>query len=351
MIYIIKPKYRNMTVQTVQIESVRVPEIRSNAVYTPEKYQEFKESIANSGIQFRPSVRQLADGTYELVDGRHRIRAWQELGHTDIEVEVETLTDEQAFVKHVVANHHRGENDPIGLSKIIKKLRDQGRTYDDIGKMIGYSGSTVSQYATLASLPEVYQQAVSVGQLKLAHIREASRLDDPVDMDAALTYSIQYAWPATTLHHWVEQRVGERSSAGSGAAPGMENTYAVPLPNPDLAQYRTCLVCGAHGIASEMFYPVLGKECHDSLKYLLSIDKNPWNAIQALIEQMTVFQNELAAKDSKIKELSDRLIDLSMQLIPRAQPAPPVHLWPPSFKATAEPRQSIPSSDGSRTPL
>lgn len=337
-----------MTIQTVLIESVKIPEIRSNAVYTPEKYQELKESIANSGIQFRPSVRQLQDGTYELVDGRHRIRVWQELGHTDIEVEVEQLTDEQAFVKHVVANHHRGENDPVGLSKIIKKLRDQGRTYDDIGKMIGYSGSTVSQYAILASLPDVYQQAVSAGQLKLAHIREASRLDDPVDMDAALTYSIQYAWPATTLHHWVEQRVSERQAASPGAIPGQDMAYSVPPPNPDLAQYRTCLVCGAHGIASEMFYPVLGKECHDSLKYLISIDKNPWNAIQAVVEQMNALQNEIATKDAKIKELSDRLIDLSMQLIPRAQPVPSPQGWPPRPTATGVPIPSTQSSDGSQ---
>lgn len=339
-----------MSVQTVNIESIVIPEIRSNAVYTPDKFQELKTSIAASGIQFRPSVRPLPDGRYELIDGKHRLLCWKELGHSEIEVEIENLTDEQAFVKHVVANHHRGESDPVGLSKVIKKLREQGKTYEDIGKMIGYSPSTISNYSILADLPEVYQKAISAGQLKLAHIKEASRLEDPTDMDAALTFSIQYSWPATVLHHWVEQRVMERQV--SAAPPGMQSDQMLtpPPPDPQLAQYRTCLICGAHGIAQEMFYPVLGKECHDSLKYLLSIDKNPWNAIQAIVDQMTALQNEIAAKDAKIKELSDRLIELSMQLIPRA---PPVHYAPqpqPQPNPAGAPTPGTQSSGGFRMP-
>lgn len=309
-----------MVTQTVKIEDIIIPEIRSNAVYSPEKWIEFVESVKASGIQYKPSVRRLPDGRTELVDGLHRIKAWKELGHIDIEVELETLTDEQAFVKHVVANHHRGENDPVGLSKIIKQLKDGGKSLEDIGKLIGYSGSQTAQYAQLAYLPDAYQQAVSQGKLKLAHIREAVRLEDPREIDAALTYTLQMCWTADVLHHYVQNRVDELTRASQGGDPSQAGMIQPPAPNPQLAQYRTCLICGALGEAHEMFYPALGKECHDALEYLKQIDKNPWNALQILVGQNQSLEQDVAAGNQKIKELSDRLIDLSLRLMPGVQP-------------------------------
>lgn len=307
-----------MTVQNLSIADIIIPEIRSNAVYSPEKFEELKLSIATSGIQYRPNVRLRADGKYELVDGRHRIRVWQELGHTDIEVEVETLTDEQAFVKHITANHHRGEADPVGLSKVIRKLRDGGKTLEQVAKMIGYSASTAAQYETLAYLPDVYQAAVSAGALKLVHVREAARLEDPRDVDAALGYALQLKWTGETMHHYVQNRVEELAQVQARAAAQHSSAIIPPPPSPALAQYRTCLVCGAQGQAETMFYPVLGKECHDALNYLVEIDPNPWNAVGRLISEIQGVQAEIEKRDLKIKELSDRIIELSLKLIPTA---------------------------------
>lgn len=332
-----------MTVQILPIADIQVPEIRSNAVYSPEKYEELKLSIATSGIQFRPSVRSLPEGNYELVDGRHRIGVWKSLGHTDIEVEVETLTDEQAFVKHITANHHRGEADPVGLSKVIRKLRDGGKTLEEVGKMIGYSASTAAQYETLAYLPEVYQGAVSAGALKLVHVREAARLEDPRDVDAALGYALTLKWTGETMHHYVQNRIEELAQVQAKAAAAHSSAIVPPPPSPQLAQYRTCLVCGAQGQAETMFYPVLGKECHDALNYLLEIDPNPWNAVGRLVGELQGMQEALSQKDLKIKELSDRIIELSLKLIPAAAPnaAPPA--WQPIPAQWGGPRPGTPS--------
>jgi ParB/RepB/Spo0J family partition protein len=320
-----------MTITLVKIGDIAIPEIRSNAVYSPEKYQELKQSIAQVGIQFRPSVRSLTDGTLEVIDGRHRIKVWKELGHEEIEVDVESLSDEQAFVKHIVANHHRGESDPVGLSKLIKKLKDGGKTLEDIGKLIGYSGSTTAQYLQLAFLPDVYQEAVSQGKLKLAHIREAIRLEDPKEIDAALTYTLQMKWTADVLHHYVQNRVNELETVAQHLDAGLSEMIAPPAPNPQLAQYRTCLVCGALGEAHEMFYPALGKECHDSLKFLIELNKNPLTAINSLADQINGQQTEIDTLNQRLKEASDRIIDLSMRLLPTAapNPYPQQQQWPP----------------------
>ena len=339
-----------MAVQTIPINNIVIPDVRSNAVYSPEKWIDFVASIKAGGIQFRPSCRQLPDGRIELVDGLHRILAWQELGHVDIEVEVDIMTDEQAATKHLVANHQRGESDPIGLSKVIKKLRDAGKTYEDIGKLIGYSASTVSKYEALQTLPDFVQDALTKQQIKIGHVQQFARLEDLNDVQAAMTYAVQQKWTVDMLKYWVDAREAERSQAFQGVQNGEGPGLMPPPPTPDLAQHRQCLSCGAYGLANEMYYLQLGKECHDALEYLKGVNKNPWDAIGLIVSQQDEMLKQLSEKDAKIKELSEKLIDVSLRLAPPPQPMQqqgPPGWWP---KAPVQQPQNTQSSGGSQMP-
>ncbi len=327
-----------MTVQTVLIDSIVIPEIRSNAIYTAEQYQNIKQSIAASGIQFRPLCRYLPDGKLELVDGLHRMKAWHELGHTDIEVEIEVLDDMQAMTKHLTANHHRGEADPIGLAKVVKKMHDAGKSYDDIGKVLGYSGSTVSKYETLLTLPTFVQDALTNQQIKIGHVQQFARLEDINDIQAAMNFSIQMKWTVEVLKYWVDARLAERQQAYQtpGIVPG--EMINPPAPSADLAQHRQCLCCGSYGEAQTMWYPLLCKGCHDALEYLKTVDKQPWNAILAVSQSLEEMQRQIADRDAKLKELSEKFIDLSLRLQPGGGEPTPV--WPkPASTGSGGPQQ------------
>lgn len=328
-----------MTVQTILIESIVIPDIRSNAVYSPEKWVDFVGSIKAGGIQFRPSCRQLPDGRIELVDGLHRIQAWKELGHQDIEVDIEVMTDEQAATKHLVANHQRGESDPIGLSRVIKKLRDTGKTYEDIGKLIGYSASTVSKYEQLLSLPDFVQDALTRGVIKIGHVQQFARLEDMGDIQAAMTFAIQQKWTVDMLRYWVDARLVERQTAYSTpGGPGGE-VIQPPPPTPDLVQHRQCLCCGGYGEAQAMFYWQICPGCHDSLEYLKTVNAKPWDAIQVIAQSQDELLKQLQDKEAKLKELSEKFIDLSLRLQPSAIPQPQPQAfrpWPPTGPGAAE---------------
>lgn len=339
-----------MTVQTIPIDNIVIPDVRSNAVYTSEKLKELKESIASSGIQFPPLVRPLPDFKYEIIDGKHRYMCWKELGHPDIAVDVQDLTDEQAAIKHIVANHHRGESDPIGLSKVIRKLREQGKSYEDIGKLIGYSATTISKYETLLTLPDVVQQALTEGRMKLGHIQQIARLDDMTDISAAMTYTIQQKWTIDMLKYWVDARLAERQQAYNSPPNASGDVLMPPPPGPDLVQYRQCLCCGQHGLATEMSYWTIDKGCHDALEYLKSVSPIPWDAIQVIASTQDRLIKEAQEKDQKIKELSERLIDLSLRLAPPLPPQPPRGMWPPQPTPAAAPIQNTQSGDGSQRP-
>jgi ParB/RepB/Spo0J family partition protein len=311
-----------MTVCTVAIEEIVIPEIRSNAVYSIEAFADLKESISSSGIQFRPVVRQLPDYRYELVDGLHRMKCWKELGHSDIEVDVETLTDEQAAIKHIVANHQRGESDPVGLSKVILKLKEQGKSAEDIGRLIGYSAGTVRQYATLASLPEAFQAAITEGKLKMVHVKEAFRLEDTNDVLAALAYAIQFSWSGPVIRNWVENRLAELQRVGSAPVGMQQVAQPPPAPNPELASMRQCLCCGGYSKAEETVWWTLCGGCQQSLAYLKTVKPSPWEAVLYIVENQDALIKELSEKEGKLKELSEKFIDLSLRLNPLTQPSP-----------------------------
>lgn len=304
-----------MSISKVPIDNIRIPEVRSNAVYNVEKEGELKQSIIDTGIQYRPLVRQIDFETYELVDGLHRIDIWKELGHTDIEVEIEQLNEEAALIKHIVANHQRGESDPVGLSMIINKLYNGGKSISEIAKMIGYSTSTINSYMPLALLPDEFKRCMTEGTLKISHIREIQKLDTPEDMAAGLSMAVRNQWSASILHHWVANRVAELQINEVRRQQGCPDAITPPPPRAELADMRQCLVCGAHGKSQDMYYPCLGPECHNTLQYLLTLDKNPWHALENVTVQLQHVQEDNLQKDARIKELSDKIIDLTTKMM------------------------------------
>lgn len=315
-----------MTVQTVFIDQIVIPEIRSNAIYTSDQWLGFLESVRASGIQYRPCCRQLPDGRIELVDGLHRILAWKELGHMDIEVEVEFLDDLQAMTKHLTANHHRGDADPVGLGRVVKKMHDAGKSYEDIGKVLGYSASTVSKYEGLLALPEYVLDALTQQRIKIGHVQQFARLDDENDIQAAMQFAIQMGWSVEVLKFWVDARIQERQNVYQTPEMGMGAPLQPPPPSPDLAMQRQCLCCGAYDKAEQTVFWQMCHGCADTLRYLKTVSPQPWDAIQLIVQQQEQLTKELADKEAKLKELSEKFIDLSLRLQPQVNQAIPA--WP-----------------------
>ena len=55
--------------EEIPIEKIIIPEQRARATFTEEQYNELKASIQTHGFTIPILVRDLGDGTYELIDG------------------------------------------------------------------------------------------------------------------------------------------------------------------------------------------------------------------------------------------------------------------------------------------
>lgn len=315
-----------MTVCTVAIDSIVVPEVRSNAIYNEEQWKGFVESVKASGIQYRPCCRSLPDGRVELVDGLHRMLAWKELGHTDIDVELEILDDMQAMTKHLTANHHRGEADPVGLGRVVKRMHEAGKSYEDIGKVLGYSANTVSKYEGLLVLPDFVLDALTKQRIKIGHVQQFARLEDMNDVQAAMQFSIEQGWTVQQLSYWTDARIMERKTAYATPDAVMGNAITPPPPSVDLVQQRQCLCCGSYDKAENTVMWQMCGNCANTLRYLKELQKFPWDGLQYIVQAMQQAQAEVAEKDKRIKELEAEIVQYSRRIL--NAPAAAIPAWP-----------------------
>jgi len=92
-----------------------------------EQYLKVKESLQNHGQVVPILVRELKDGSFEIVNGFHRYSAMKELGWKNVEIKnLGKLTREQAIAKALVTEEIRIPLDQIEVAELIKEYKETG---------------------------------------------------------------------------------------------------------------------------------------------------------------------------------------------------------------------------------
>jgi len=254
----------------VKVKDIIVPAERARSRYTEEQRAFLKASLEKYGQLSEILVRPLPDGTYELIDGESRLNELKEAGAVEVEVRVLHLDDRNASLVNLLMNVARGEQDPMGSSLAITKALKAGMTEAEIAKATGHTKDWVRFMKSLQKLPETYQTALKEGSLKVTHIREALRLPDDKEADAALSAALTHGWTTSTMHHYVNNRLAEYEAARiRSEREGIE----IPPPPPEparLVKYAQCLICGHMVPREEISLPTVCSGCYELAKYVSS---------------------------------------------------------------------------------
>lgn len=115
-----------MTYQTTQVHpDSLVPNPWNSNIVSPDNDAKLEESIRRYGM-FKPViVRELLDGTLQIIGGEHRAEIAQRLGLTSIPiVNLGILDDRKAKEISLVDNGRFGEDDSFKLAEILESLGD-----------------------------------------------------------------------------------------------------------------------------------------------------------------------------------------------------------------------------------
>ena len=148
--------------------------------FDADSLQELADSIREIGIIQPITLRQLADGTYEIIAGERRWRATQMAGLTTIPAYVRTADDENVMEMALIENIQRQDLNALEIALAYQHLLEQyDLTQDRLSERVGKKRATITNYLRLLKLPATIQVALQNREIDMGHARALLSLDNP----------------------------------------------------------------------------------------------------------------------------------------------------------------------------
>ncbi len=170
----------------ISVDRIERNPFQTRTAFDPEKLRELALSVSATGIVQPITVRALADGRYQLINGERRLLASKQAGKATIPAIVRAVSDEQAMEMTIVENLQRADLNPMEQARAYQRLAsDFKMTQEQMATRTGKERASVANFLRLLRLPESIQQKVEAGELSFGHARTLLGLGTPEQMSAA----------------------------------------------------------------------------------------------------------------------------------------------------------------------
>lgn len=152
---------------------------QTRVVFAEEQLEELADSIRANGVMQPIIVRPGENGRYVLIIGERRCKASRRAGKTGIPAIIRRVSEQQAAEMTIIENLQREDLNALEQAEGFRILsRDFQMTQEEIGKRVGLSRESVSNYMRLLKLPPAVQEYMRQGQLDFTQARELLRLEN-----------------------------------------------------------------------------------------------------------------------------------------------------------------------------
>lgn len=168
------------SINEVEIEKIKANPNQPRREFDAEALEELAESIRQIGIIQPITLRQMEDGTYQIIAGERRWRASQMAGLTALPAYVRTADDEKMMQMALVENIQREDLNAIEIALAYQNLIEQyGLTQDALSEKVGKKRATIANYLRLLKLPAQVQMAIQKHEMDQGHARALLGLQQP----------------------------------------------------------------------------------------------------------------------------------------------------------------------------
>ncbi|MBR3373999.1 MAG: ParB/RepB/Spo0J family partition protein [Bacteroidaceae bacterium] len=139
------------------------------------------ETTASTIWKIQPiTLRQMDDGTYQIIAGERRWRASQLAGLTTIPAYVRKASDESVALMALVENIQREDLNAIEIALAYSNMQQvMNLTQEAVAEKVGKKRATVANYLRLLKLPAPVQLALRNKQIDQGHARAILGLESP----------------------------------------------------------------------------------------------------------------------------------------------------------------------------
>ena len=174
------------------------------SVFEPEAFQELVHSIRELGVLQPIVVREIKEGSYELIMGERRLRASKQAGLAKIPAVIRETEDQNMLRDALLENLHRSDLNPLEeASAYAQLLEDFGITQEQLADRIGRSRPQITNTLRLLKLPASVQRQVAAGVLSAGHARAILGATDASRMEYFATKTVNEGLSVRSLEELV----------------------------------------------------------------------------------------------------------------------------------------------------
>ena len=188
----------------LDVNAIKPNAKQPRSVFEPEAFAELVHSIRELGVLQPIVVREISEGSYELIMGERRLRASKEAGLTKIPAVIRETEDQNMLRDALLENLHRSDLNPLEeASAYSQLLEDFGITQEQLADRIGRSRPQITNTLRLLKLPASVQRQVASGVLSAGHARAILGATDVSRMEYFATKTINEGLSVRSLEELV----------------------------------------------------------------------------------------------------------------------------------------------------
>tara|TARA_Y100001968_G_C19425304_1_gene754020 strand:+ start:1123 stop:1986 length:864 start_codon:yes stop_codon:yes gene_type:complete len=160
------------TIQSIDINLIQTNPFQPRTNISKKELQELKESIEQYGVIQPITVRKINNKQYELISGERRLQASILAGIQKIPAFIKHIETNQLLEVALVENIQRQDLDPIEIALSLDQLiQEYNIKQETLGKRIGKSRSTISNYIRLLKLDPIIQAGIRDKMITMGHAK------------------------------------------------------------------------------------------------------------------------------------------------------------------------------------
>ena len=168
-------------ISEIEIDKIKPNPDQPRVDFDDETMEELATSIKKIGVIQPVTLRELEDGSYQIIAGERRYRASMMLKLKTIPAYVKTVDDEDVMEMALVENIQREDLNAIEIALTYQKLIDsQSLTQEQLSERVGKKRTTITNYLRLLKLPAEVQMGVKDKKIDMGHARALVTMNDPV---------------------------------------------------------------------------------------------------------------------------------------------------------------------------
>lgn len=163
----------------IEISKIKANPGQPRTSFDEAALNELANSIKIHGIIQPLTLREVAEGEYQIISGERRFRAAQIAGLETVPAYIRTANDQETLEMALIENIQREDLDAIEIALTYNRLMSECElTQEALSERVGKKRSTVTNYLRLLTLEDEVQQAIREKLISMGHARALAGLNN-----------------------------------------------------------------------------------------------------------------------------------------------------------------------------